>query len=104
MLALESIQSQARKMSALTAQLLTLARADRGQDNMVRETVELSNLAEMVSLQMEETAQKKTIYLSKMTGSPTKYRLFFRTNSSNQFIIAAIPSNLFFTELRRNQR
>ena len=60
-LALETIQSQARKMSALTAQLLTLARADRSQDNMVRETVELSNLAEMVSLQMEETAQKKTI-------------------------------------------
>lgn len=59
--ALETIQSQARKMSALTAQLLTLARADRGQDNMVRETVELSNLAEMVSLQMEETAQKKAI-------------------------------------------
>ncbi|MDO5548720.1 MAG: HAMP domain-containing sensor histidine kinase [Eubacteriales bacterium] len=59
--ALETIQTQAGKMSALIAQLLTLARADRGQDKILRETLNLSNLAEMVVLQMEESAQEKNI-------------------------------------------
>lgn len=61
MQALETIQTQAGKMSALIAQLLTLARADRGQDKILRETLNLSNLAEMVVLQMEESAQEKNI-------------------------------------------
>lgn len=59
--ALETIQNQAGKMSALISQLLTLARADRGQDKMLKETLNLSNLAEMVILQLEETAQEKNI-------------------------------------------
>lgn len=59
--ALETIQTQAHKMSALIAQLLTLARADRGQDKMMREPLDLNHLAEMVALQMEESAQSKHI-------------------------------------------
>ncbi len=59
--ALSTIQSQAGKMSALISQLLTLARADRGQDKLLRETLDLSCLTEMVSLQIEEAARKKNI-------------------------------------------
>lgn len=59
--ALETVQAQARKMSALISQLLTLARADRGQDRILRETLDLSGLAEMVALQIEELADQKSI-------------------------------------------
>lgn len=59
--ALETIKDQAQKMSSLISQLLTLARADRGQDKMLRETLNLSSLAEMVILQSEETAREKNI-------------------------------------------
>ena len=59
--ALETVQTQARKMSALISQLLTLARADRGQDRILRETLDLSGLAEMVALQIAEPAEQKSI-------------------------------------------
>ncbi len=59
--ALETVQEQARKMSALIAQLLTLARADRGQDRLLLEQIDLSNLTEMVSMQVQEMAEEKQI-------------------------------------------
>ncbi|MGN1015045.1 MAG: sensor histidine kinase [Butyricicoccus sp.] len=59
--ALETIQEQGRKMSALISQLLTLARADRGQDKLLLETIDLSHLTEIVAMQTEETAQEKGI-------------------------------------------
>ena len=59
--ALETIQEQARKMSALISQLLTLARADRGQDKLLLETIDLGYLAEIIAMQTEETAQEKGI-------------------------------------------
>ena len=59
--ALETVQEQARKMSALISQLLTLARADRGQDRLLLEQIDLSNLTEMVSMQVQEMAEEKRI-------------------------------------------
>ena len=59
--ALETVQEQARKMSALISQLLTLARADRGQDRLLLEQIDLSNLTEMVSMQVQEMAEEKQI-------------------------------------------
>lgn len=59
--ALETVQEQARKMFALISQLLTLARADRGQDRLLLEQIDLSNLTEMVSMQVQEIAEEKRI-------------------------------------------
>lgn len=59
--ALEAVQEQARKMSILISQLLTLARADRGQDRVLLEQIDLSYLTEMVSMQIEEMAESKQI-------------------------------------------
>ncbi len=59
--ALESIQNQARRMSSLISQLLTLARADRGQDRLLLEQIDMSYLTEMVSIQVQEMAEEKQI-------------------------------------------
>lgn len=59
--ALETIQEQGKKMFALISQLLTLARADRGQDKLLLETIDLSHLTEIIAMQTEEAAQEKGI-------------------------------------------
>lgn len=59
--ALETVLDQARRMSALIAQLLTLARADRGQVKLQLEQVDLSGLAQMAAEQMRETADRRSI-------------------------------------------
>lgn len=61
---LESVEKQAQKMSALISQLLTLSRADRGTEKLSMELVNLSELCEMVSQELQETAQAKNIAIS----------------------------------------
>lgn len=62
--ALESIQKQAKKMSALISQLLTLSRADRGNEKLSFELVNLSELFEMVSEELYDLAAEKNITVS----------------------------------------
>ena len=59
--ALQVIQSQARNMSALIGQLLTLARADQGRLNLEKEPIDLGELTQMVAAQTEELAAAKGI-------------------------------------------
>lgn len=59
--ALNTVLDQARRMSSLISQLLTLARADRAQTKLQIELINFSELCEMVSAQVEEKASKKHI-------------------------------------------
>ena len=59
--ALQVIQSQARDMSALIGQLLTLARADQGRLDLEKEPIDLGELTQMVAAQTEELAAAKGI-------------------------------------------
>lgn len=59
--ALEQILSQSKKMSALVAQLLTLSRADKGQERLHLEPLNISELAELVAAQIREIAAGKKI-------------------------------------------
>lgn len=59
--ALETILTQARRMSALIGQLLTLTRADQGQVKLQTEMLNLSELAEVVADQVRESAERKNI-------------------------------------------
>lgn len=57
--ALESIHTQAARMAALLSQLLMLGRADKGRQAVQRETVDLSELTEMVAeTEMEQAAAR----------------------------------------------
>lgn len=59
--ALDTVLQQAQRMSALIAQLLTLARADRGQTKLNLETINLSDLTQLAADQMEELALRRAI-------------------------------------------
>lgn len=59
--ALEVSLKQAQKMSGLVAQLLTLARADRGAGKLVLEEINLSELLDIVCMEQELIAEKKRI-------------------------------------------
>ncbi len=54
--ALGSVLEQAKRMSSLISQLLTLSRADRGQAKLNLELINLSELSEMVTEQIREQA------------------------------------------------
>lgn len=59
--ALSVVLKQAQRMSGLISQLLTLARADKGHEKLMLETVNLSELTEIIALQQQEIAAKKHI-------------------------------------------
>lgn len=61
--ALQVTAAQARKMSALIAQLLTLARADSGRQNLHLETLNLSDLFEIVCEEQADGAAARGIAL-----------------------------------------
>jgi heavy metal sensor kinase len=61
--ALQTVLGQARKMSGLISQLLALARADQGREQLRLETVNLSELCHMVSEELREQAEVKKISL-----------------------------------------
>ena len=59
--ALDKVLQQAKKMTALITQLLTLARADKGEQKLHTELINLSELTEMVIEQQSELAAEKAI-------------------------------------------
>ncbi|HMM06903.1 MAG TPA: ATP-binding protein [Clostridiales bacterium] len=59
--ALSVILAQARKMSGLISQLLTLSRIDRGHNKLTPELLNLSDLTEMVAEDQREAAMNKSI-------------------------------------------
>ena len=61
--ALQSIHAKAGEMAALLAQLLLLARADKGRQAVAREAVDLSELAAMVAETEAEQAAARGIEL-----------------------------------------
>lgn len=60
---LEIILGQSKKMSLLVSQLLMLARADRGNEMLHFETLNLSEIIEMVVMELEVTAADQKISL-----------------------------------------
>ena len=61
--ALDIVLQQAQKMSVLIAQLLALARADRGQYYLQLERVDLSEMMEMVAAEQQQYAAQKHIVI-----------------------------------------
>ncbi|MDO5089406.1 MAG: HAMP domain-containing sensor histidine kinase [Leptotrichiaceae bacterium] len=61
---LNIVLQEARKMSALISRLLTLARIDRGHQKLNPETINISELAEMVIDSQKITAEKKNITIT----------------------------------------
>ncbi len=59
--ALHAVLEQARRMSSMISQLLTLSRADRGHEQLHLELINLSELTMMVAEQAEEMAEKSHI-------------------------------------------
>lgn len=62
--AIQTVFSQAKKMSALISQLLLLARADNSSKALHLDTVNISELAEIVAEQQEHSAKQKNITIS----------------------------------------
>lgn len=60
---LQVILNNSRKMSGMLSQLLMLARADQGRAEIQRETVDISELAEMVAEELREQAGEKGIQI-----------------------------------------
>ena len=61
--ALQVVAAQARKMSTLIAQLLTLARTDSGRQSLHMETLNLSELAEITCEEQADAAAARNITL-----------------------------------------
>lgn len=57
------IGTQARKMSALISQLLTLARADSGKQKLQYELINISELAQIITEEQQASASAKNIVL-----------------------------------------
>lgn len=60
---LQIILNNSRKMSGMLSQLLMLARADQGRVEIQRETVDISELAEIVAEELRERASKRGIQI-----------------------------------------
>lgn len=67
---LKSLREDAARMSQLVAQMLTLARADAGQEALDRETMDLGDLAEQVVAAMQPLADQRQVRLSVRPGPP----------------------------------
>ena len=63
--ALEVILAQSKNMSALVSQLLTLARADQGTAQLEFETINISEITDMVALEQAELAARKNISIQR---------------------------------------
>src|SRR6185503_9833274 len=68
---LASVQEDARRMGQLVAELLTLARADAGQEPIQREPLDLAELAGGVVAAMEPLAQTRGVRLAAGVVVPT---------------------------------
>ncbi len=63
---LRSVRDDATRMSQLLAELLTLARADAGRDELAREPVDLEDLADQVAATMQSLARQRGITLERV--------------------------------------
>ena len=61
---LQSLRDDAARMSQLVSELLTLARADAGQQLLIREELNLSELARSVVQTMQPLAAQRSIQLT----------------------------------------
>jgi heavy metal sensor kinase len=66
---LASLHEDAERMSLLLGDLLTLARADAGQENLFRERVDLADVADEVVAVMQPLAEKKAVDLARDQGT-----------------------------------
>ena len=60
---IEVLQRKIRNLSSMISQLLLLSRADRGQEKLQKEDLDLSELAEMLTEEYEEIAAERHITL-----------------------------------------
>ncbi|MBE3583314.1 MAG: HAMP domain-containing protein [Limnochordaceae bacterium] len=67
---LDTIAAEAQHMSRLLDQLLFLARADAGVDVLERERIDVAELAESVTAQMQESAARRGITLQFVPPGP----------------------------------
>ncbi len=68
---LASLREDTDRMSQLVSELLMLARADDGQDVLVREQVDLRDLAEQVGAAMGPMAEQRGLDLQLTDGPPS---------------------------------
>ncbi len=59
--ALENVLEKSKDMASLLSALLTLARADKGNIKLIKETVNLSDITEIVCSQISDQAKEKNI-------------------------------------------
>lgn len=67
---LGSLREDTSRMSQLVTQMLTLARADAGQEVLSRESVDLREMAEHVVFAMQPLAEQRQVRLSADTSAP----------------------------------
>ncbi len=67
--ALKSLRDDASRMSQLLNQMLTLARADAGQEELSREELDLGEMAEHVVSSMQPIAEQRKVKLSYVSGT-----------------------------------
>ena len=58
---IEVLQRKIKNLSSMTSQLLLLSRADRGQEKLQKEDLDLSELAEMLTEEYEEIAAERQL-------------------------------------------
>jgi heavy metal sensor kinase len=66
---LASLHEDAERMTLLLGDLLTLARADAGQENLIRERIDLADVADEVVAVMQPLAEKKAVVLLREPGA-----------------------------------
>lgn len=88
---------QARRMSAIISQLLLLARAENGKFEPSWERLNLSELCEMVLLEMEDTAQSQGIALEMQLEPDIML-------TGDQTLLMRLLTNLIINAIRYNRK
>lgn len=94
---IDVVLRQARRMSAIISQLLLLARAENGKFEPSWERLNLSELCEMVLLEMEDTAQSNGIALE-MQLEPDIMLI------GDQTLLMRLLTNLITNAIRYNRK
>lgn len=91
---IRTITNQARKMSVLISQLLTLARADSGKQQLHPEMLNLSELAEIITEEQRSIALAKNITLE--TDIPPDILFFGDETMMMRFFINLISNSITY--------
>lgn len=101
---LYTIMNQARKMTALISQLLTLSRADSGKQNLHLEVINLSELLEIIAQEQQLIADQKNIAIQTdispdilMQADETMMMRFFINLISNSIRYGKDGGNVYIT-------